>query len=89
MQILSKLDTLYLPLTPMGKKYKSIFHIIHTVHEIFFPTKGFVLFVMIEINSIFHELCEYSALKVKVGANFNMFELPRSLQIQFYVNGKV
>ncbi len=81
LKILSQPGTLYLPLTPMGKK-KTIFHSIHTIHRKLFLHKG----ICINIERL--QLIRFSVSRVnivlfkgKVGANFHIFKLPRSLPI--------
>ncbi len=47
LKILSQPGTLYLPLTPIGKKYNSIFHTIHTLHGKLFLHKGICISIEI------------------------------------------
>ena len=74
----------------MGKKWKSIFHMIYTPHRRYFFHKG--VYINMQILAKFIQTsvsCVNIVLfKGKVGANFKVLRCPRSFKYRFHQDGK-
>ncbi len=86
-QIRMQPDIPYLPLTPMGKKYKPIFYIIHTPHGRLFVHRGVCINIEILYKSIQSSVScvKIVTFKGKVGPISRYFEAPDPYRSKFKV----